>query len=72
MSDLLSYDDLCQVTGAKRPSKQKQVLEASGVSYIVRLDGRVSVTWYSVNHAHSQGMITQDSNGFDLGALSGS
>jgi hypothetical protein len=72
MSDLLTYDDLCQVTGAKRPSKQKEVLEASGVSYIVRLDGRISVTWYSVNHAHTQGMATQDSDGFDLGVLSGS
>lgn len=69
MSDLLSYDDLCQVTGAKRPTKQKEILKASGVNYIVRLDGRISVTWYSVNHAHSQGMINQDSDGFDLGVL---
>lgn len=71
MSDLLSYAELCEVTGAKRPTKQIQILKASGVSYVVRLDGRLSVTWHSINNARANTSSIQ-TDGFDLGALSGS
>ena len=69
MSELLSYSELCQVTGAKRHSKQRQVLETSGVCFIVRLDGSLSVTWTAINSANNHPQTTQSDDGFDLGAI---
>ncbi|WOX99933.1 DUF4224 domain-containing protein [Dickeya fangzhongdai] len=51
MSDLLSEDDLIELTGYKYPSKQIEVLRRAGISFVVRRDGRPRVTWTHVNSA---------------------
>ncbi|WJV61043.1 DUF4224 domain-containing protein [Pectobacteriaceae bacterium C52] len=49
MTDLLSDDELIELTGYKYPSKQCEVLHRSGVSFVIRRDGRPRVTWSHVN-----------------------
>ncbi|GAB7197607.1 DUF4224 domain-containing protein [Dickeya oryzae] len=51
MSDLLSDDELIELTGYKYPSKQIEVLRRAGISFVVRRDGRPRVTWTHVNSA---------------------
>lgn len=50
-NDLLSDDELIELTGYKYPSKQIGVLRRSGISFIIRRDGRPRVTWTHVNNA---------------------
>lgn len=68
---LLSYSELCDVTGAKRHSKQRQVLERSGIRFITRLDGSLAVTWDALNTPTSSPSSYQVNDGFNLGALNG-
>ncbi|MEH0874611.1 DUF4224 domain-containing protein [Pectobacterium cacticida] len=49
MSDLLSDDELIELTGYKYPSKQCEALARAGISFITRRDGRPSVTWSALN-----------------------
>lgn len=49
MSDLLSDDELIELTGYKYPSKQCEALTRAGISFVVRRDGRPRVTWSHVN-----------------------
>ncbi|WP_264041214.1 DUF4224 domain-containing protein [Pectobacterium carotovorum] len=48
-NDLLTNDELVELTGYKYPSKQCEALRRSGISFIVRKDGKPRVTWSHVN-----------------------
>ncbi|UFT92864.1 DUF4224 domain-containing protein [Pectobacterium carotovorum] len=48
-NDLLTNDELVELTGYKYASKQCDALRRSGISFIVRKDGRPRVTWSHVN-----------------------
>lgn len=49
MNDMLTNEDLIELTGYKYPSKQCEVLQRSCISFVVRRDGRPRVTWTHVN-----------------------
>jgi len=55
MSQILTDDELQELTGAVYPSKQASILDQHGISYVRRLDGKLRVTWYSVNHPRAPG-----------------
>ncbi|MEQ6971293.1 DUF4224 domain-containing protein [Pectobacterium polaris] len=48
-NDLLTDGELVELTGYKYPSKQCEALRRSGISFILRKDGRPRVTWAHVN-----------------------
>lgn len=50
-NDLLTDDELSEMTGYKYPSKQCEALQRAGISFIKRRDGRPRVTWTHVNAA---------------------
>lgn len=50
-NDLLSDNDLIEMTGYKYPSKQCEALQRAGISFVKRRDGRPRVTWTHVNAA---------------------
>lgn len=63
--NLLTEDELIELTKAKQPGKQGQVLDENGIYYIRRADKSIATTWYHVNHPH--GMESKPvSNGIDL------
>lgn len=51
MTALLTPEDLEELTGAKRPSKQRRALDQAGIRYVIRIDGAPSTTWDAVNAA---------------------
>ncbi len=50
-NDLLTDDELIELTGYRFPSKQCSALAKSGISFVKRRDGRPRVTWTHVNAA---------------------
>ncbi|MBK8974096.1 MAG: DUF4224 domain-containing protein [Hahellaceae bacterium] len=62
--ELLSADDLVNLTGAKIPSKQSAVLDRNGIYYITRLDGTIITTWHHVNHPAMQRAANHDEPDF--------
>lgn len=52
-NDLLTDDELMELTGYRFPSKQCEALSRSGISFVKRRDGRPRVTWTHVNAALS-------------------
>lgn len=50
MNEILTDEALTDLTGAIYPSVQAAVLDAHGIFYIRRRDGKIKVTWFSVNH----------------------
>lgn len=51
MSDLLTKDDLAEVTGEKRRNAQRKLLAEWGVSYRIRNDDSIMTTWSALNGA---------------------
>ncbi|EAM8673176.1 DUF4224 domain-containing protein [Salmonella enterica] len=51
MNDLLSDEELVELTGYQFPSKQCAALSRAGISFVKRRDGRPRVTWTHVNAA---------------------
>jgi hypothetical protein len=51
MNDLLTDEELTELTGYVFPSKQCAALTRAGISFIRRRDGRPRVTWTHVNAA---------------------
>ncbi|GBL02963.1 DUF4224 domain-containing protein [Glaciecola sp. KUL10] len=49
-NDLLTIVEIQELTGAKSPSKQIEVLRKNKINHIVRLDGSVRVCWHHVHH----------------------
>ncbi len=45
MSHLIDSVDMEELTGAKTPSKQCEVLRRNGLRFTVRADGRPSLSW---------------------------
>lgn len=73
MSDLLSQEDLEDVTGCKMPKKQCEVLAQNGIKYIKRIDGKPVVTWTAINNNLSSMLAanqTPEGDGFNLEAIS--
>ncbi|ARD61597.1 hypothetical protein Y71_17305 [Kosakonia radicincitans DSM 16656] len=56
-NDLLTDAELIEFTGYQKPSKQREVLDRGGVSYIEDREGRPMVTWTHIN-AVLNGQIT--------------
>lgn len=52
-NDLLTDEELVELTGYQFPSKQCAALSRSGISFVKRRDGRPRVTWTHVNAALS-------------------
>ncbi|WP_260515199.1 MULTISPECIES: DUF4224 domain-containing protein [unclassified Serratia (in: enterobacteria)] len=52
-NELLTDEELIEMTGYKYPSKQCEALARAGISFIKRRDGRPRVTWAHVNAALS-------------------
>lgn len=52
-NDLLTDEELVDLTGYQFPSKQCAALSRSGISFVKRRDGRPRVTWTHVNAALS-------------------
>lgn len=52
-NELLTDEELIEMTGYKYPSKQCEALARAGISFIKRRDGRPRVTWGHVNAALS-------------------
>lgn len=50
---LLTAEDLEELTGAKQPARQRQILEKHGIFYIQRIDGTITTTWEHVNNPHA-------------------
>lgn len=48
-NELLTDEELIEMTGYKYPSKQCEALARAGISFIKRRDGRPRVTWEHVN-----------------------
>jgi len=70
-NDLVTPDEMIQITGCKLAVKQCDILRDSGVRYIKRHDGRPMVTWTAINNTLSPLAAAQNAggDGFDLGAL---
>ncbi|ECR8674687.1 DUF4224 domain-containing protein [Salmonella enterica] len=48
-NDLLTDAELIEFTGYQKPSKQREILDRGGVSYIPDREGRPMVTWTHIN-----------------------
>ncbi|TKI02563.1 DUF4224 domain-containing protein [Martelella alba] len=49
-NQLLTDEELQEVTGAVRTNIQAEILGRHGVFFIVRNDGKIRTTWYHINH----------------------
>lgn len=49
MSHLISTVEMCELTGAKTPSKQCDILRNNGLRFTLRADGRPSLSWEAYN-----------------------
>jgi hypothetical protein len=54
MPQLLTPDDLQELTGAVHAAQQANVLDRHGIFYIRRRDGKIRTTWHHVNHPAHQ------------------
>lgn len=62
-NDLLTDDELIELTGYRFQSKQCDALRKAGISFVTRRDGKPRVTWTHVNAALSgiqQSVITEE------------
>jgi len=49
IANLLTDDELCELTGSPQRKKQIAVLVKSGIKFITRTDGKIKTTWPAVN-----------------------
>jgi hypothetical protein len=63
--DLLSQEDLVDLTGYQLPRKQAEVLARHKINYIQRRDGKLRVTWTQVN-AQGAKQSANDESGFNV------
>lgn len=45
---LLTPEEMAELTGARRPSKQAKVLQSHGIKFVTGLNG-IATTWEAVN-----------------------
>lgn len=71
MSDLLSEDDLIQLTGCTQKAKQIDVLKANGIRFFERFDGKPVVVKEALILAlkGSPSEQVDSSDGFNLQAI---
>jgi hypothetical protein len=50
-SNLLTTDELTELTGAKLPSRQAEILSNNRIGFITRADNKLRTTWDAVNSA---------------------
>lgn len=50
MNDLLTDEEVAELTKAKRHKEQKVVLRKAGIFFVERLDGSPGVCWYHVHN----------------------
>ena len=67
MGELLTEEDMQELTGYKMASKQAASLRDHDIPFVTRADGRIRTTWYNVNHPLSS-RINEDEMP-DFGAL---
>ncbi|PHM69279.1 DUF4224 domain-containing protein [Xenorhabdus kozodoii] len=53
-TDIISDDDIAELTGYQIPSKQCATLKEAGIFFIVRRDGRPRTTWAHFNNPIAQ------------------
>ncbi|MCW0316220.1 hypothetical protein NB724_001371 [Pantoea ananatis] len=69
-NDIISDDEIEQLTGYKIPSKQCQCLKEAGIFFMVRRDGRPRTTWQHFNDPlSSRSKQMHDLNEPNFGAL---
>lgn len=61
-NDLLTDEEMIEFTGYRKPSKQREVLNRGGVSYVPDREGRPMVTWTHINAVLNGQIIVQVSN----------
>ena len=49
MCNILTGDEVRQLTGAANRAKQKEILKGAGIAFIVRADGWPALTWSAVD-----------------------
>lgn len=67
MTDLISREDLAEITGAMQPARICQRLREEGIRFVTRYDGWPSLTWEAYNRqlcANDSNKKTED--GFNL------
>lgn len=68
-NDLLTDDELVELTGYRFQSKQCEALARAGISFVRRRDGKPRVTWTHVNAALSgiqqQVIVEEERPNFD-------
>lgn len=70
MAHLILADEMEELTGAKTPSKQCEVLRKNGLRFTVRADGRPSLSWEAYNRQLSATVAaTQDKSQPNLRAI---
>ncbi|ENJ6992215.1 DUF4224 domain-containing protein [Salmonella enterica] len=70
-NDLLTDAELIEFTGYQKTSKQREILDRGGVSYIPDREGRPMVTWTHINAVLNGQIIVQQATETkpDFGAI---
>ena len=63
--NLLTREEIEELTKAKQPGKQADIMDANGIYYIKRGDGTVTTTWYHVNHPYIRTAHNDEEPDFD-------
>lgn len=62
MANLITPDEMAELTGAKAAVKQCEVLRSNGIRFTLRADGRPSLSWEAYNRqVVGQHVIPQNS-----------
>lgn len=66
MSELLSKDEMAELTGAATKAKQIQVLRDANIAFVTRVDGWPRTTWFNVNNpAHLRAVKLEEEPNFE-------
>lgn len=68
MQGLITDIEMRDLTGAKLPAKQCEVLRKNGIRFLVRADNRPSLTWEAYNRQLC-GTQAEPVTGFNLEAM---
>ncbi len=61
MAELLTDEELSELTGASQPMKQAEVLRRNGIYYIEKLKS-ITTTWHHVNHPRPHQVADNEPN----------
>ena len=65
MSQLLTDDDLVELTACKQKNEQIKWLQLQGINFYVRKDGRASCTWHMINNPFIQKVVANQEPNFE-------